>query len=128
MVARTDVKTSRRREAAGQTIGKSIQLVFVVSPRFDHVELAEFVNCFLTRVPLTFEVFFSSTRHSPSSTFSFFKILVDNNFQALLKMKALLVNDHFDPDNWPSKKTAACHLGPTHLLFSPLPSSLSRGI
>jgi hypothetical protein len=22
-------------------------------------------------------------------------------------MNALLVNDHFDPDNWPSKKTAA---------------------
>jgi hypothetical protein len=116
MVARTDVKSSEKRVAAGQTIGKSIQQV--VSPRFNHVEQwADFVNCFLTRVPLTSRFFFLPVifRRPHFSV----KILVDINFQALVKVNALLVNAHFDPDNWPSKKTAERHPGPTHLLFPP---------
>jgi hypothetical protein len=54
--------------------------------------------------------------------------LVDINFQALVKVNALLVNAHFDPDNWPSKKTAERHPGPTHLLFPPAIIIIERDI
>jgi hypothetical protein len=80
MVARTDVKSSEKRVAAGQTIGKSIQQV--VSPRFNHVEQwADFVNCFLTRVPLTSRFFSFLPVIFRRPHFSF-QISVDINFQS----------------------------------------------